>query len=110
MIRPRRIGERGRRFTLEVPIETPDGFGGVLRSYQAGPRLWGAMELVSAAERVRGGRPDEVVTHRVTLPFRPDVDERSRLTLGLRRFRVRSAADPDGRRREIVCLVEELRP
>ena len=29
-----RIGERGRRFTLELPQESPDGFGGVVRTFQ----------------------------------------------------------------------------
>lgn len=102
------IGARGRRFTVEVGLETPDGFGGVLRNWQAGPRLWGAIELLSTAERLRAGREDAIVTHRVTLPYRPDVTPERRLTLGLRRFRIRSAQDPDGRRESLVCLVEEL--
>ena len=31
-----------------------------------------------------------------------------RLVLGLRRFAIRAASDPDGRRRELVCRVEEI--
>jgi SPP1 family predicted phage head-tail adaptor len=50
------------------------------------------------------------MTHRVTMRHRDGVTEAMRLLLGLRRFRIRSAADPDGTRRELVCLVEELRP
>ena len=104
------IGERGRRFTLELPIETPDGFGGIIRTYQPGPLLWGAMEMLSPAERIRGDRAESVVTHRVRLRHRSGVTETMRLTLGLRRFRIRSAGDPDGTRRELVCLLEEIRP
>lgn len=104
------IGERGRRFTLELPLESPDGFGGVVRTYQPGPRLWGAIEIVSEGERSRADRPESVVTHRVTLPYRPDVTGRMRLTLGLRRFRIKAASDPDGARRRLVCLVEEVGP
>jgi hypothetical protein len=33
-----------------------------------------------------------------------------RLTSGLRRFAIRSASDPDGAKRDLVCLVEEVRP
>jgi head-tail adaptor len=33
-----------------------------------------------------------------------------RLVSGLRRFAIRSAADPDGTGRELVCLVEEIGP
>jgi SPP1 family predicted phage head-tail adaptor len=104
------IGERGRRFTLQLPVETPDGFGGVLRTFQPGPLLWGAMRLVGDGERRSADRPAESVTHRVTLPWRDGIADGSQLTLGLRRFRIRSASDPDGSRREMVCLVEELRP
>jgi hypothetical protein len=32
-----------------------------------------------------------------------------RLTSGLRRFAIRAAADPDGSKRDLVCLVEEVR-
>lgn len=102
------IGERGRRFTLELPLESPDGFGGVLVSYEAGPRLWGAIEMLSAVERVRADRPEGVATHRVTLLFRDGITDAMRLALGVRRFRIKVAGDPDGRRRHVVCLVEEV--
>ncbi len=106
----KRIGARSRRFTLEVPLETPDGFGGVIRTWQPGPLLWGAIEHLSTLDRVRADRADAAVTHRVTLRHREGVSEAMRLLLGPRRFRIRSAADPDGSCRELVCLVEEIRP
>jgi SPP1 family predicted phage head-tail adaptor len=107
---PLPIGARSRRFVLEVVKERPDGFGGVIRSFAAGPQVWGAMELVAGIERRRADRPKGVATHRVTLRYRPDVMAAMRLTSGLRRFAIRSAADPDGTGRELVCLVEEIGP
>ena len=101
---------RNRHFTLELPLETPDGFGGVVRTYQPGPRLWGAMELLRTTARRRAARPEGVATHRLTFPFRDGVSSAMRLTLGLRRFQVQEAGDPDGRRRALVCLVEEMTP
>ncbi|WP_375458416.1 phage head closure protein [uncultured Enterovirga sp.] len=103
-------GRRGRRFTLELPLETPDGFGGVVRTYQPGPQLWGAMELLSGSERFRAGREEGLATHRLTFPFRDGVTAAMQLTLGVRRFRITHAGDPDGRRRALVCLVEEFGP
>jgi SPP1 family predicted phage head-tail adaptor len=108
--KPVPIGARGRRFVLEVPREVPDGFGGVVRSFAPGPQLWGAIEMLSGAERVRADRPEQAVTHRVTLRYRADVNGAMRLASGLRRFAIRAASDPDGRRRELVCLVEEIGP
>lgn len=110
MSRPITIGRRGRRFTLQVPLESPDGFGGVIRTYQPGPQLWGVIEMLAETDRVRAARPESAVTHRVTLPYRPDVSERTQLMLGPRRFRIRAASDPDGRRAKTVCLVEEVGP
>ncbi len=104
------IGALDRLFVLETPLETPDGFGGVIRAHAAGPQLWGAIEMVSGLERLRAGRPEQAVTHRVTFRYREGVTAAMRLTRGLRRFAIRSAADPDGGKRELVCLVEEISP
>ena len=55
-------------------------------------------------------RSEQAVAHRVTLRYRDGVTAAMRLVRGLRRFAIRSAADPDGSRRELVCLVEEISP
>jgi SPP1 family predicted phage head-tail adaptor len=104
------IGARGRRFVLERTLESPDGFGGVIRSYQPGPLIWGAIQLAGQAERLRAGRPDAAVTHQITFRFRDDVAAPMRLSCGPRRFTIKAASDPDGRRRDLVCLVEEIVP
>jgi len=108
--RPIRIGARARRFVLELPLERPDGFGGVIRTYTAGPQLWGAIEMLSGVERMRADRPEQSLTHRITLRYREGVTGAMRLSAGLRRFAIRAASDPDGSRRDLVCLVEEMRP
>lgn len=104
------LGARGRRFTVELPLDSPDGFGGTIRSYAAGPQLWGAIEHLGASERVRADQREALATHRVTFPYRDGITPAQRLALGTRRFRIREAVDPDGRRRDVVCLVEEIAP
>lgn len=104
------IGARRRRFTLELPQVTPDGFGGTLTTFVAGPQLFGAIEFVGGGERRRGGRGEQAISHRVRLRWREGITGAMRLALGPRRFRIRAAADPDGARRELVCLVEEIVP
>ena len=102
------IGARRRRFVLEHAVDEPDGFGGALRRYVAGPVVWGALASIGSDERVQGGRGDRLATHRVELRYRPGVAPPMRLAAGPRRFGIRSAGDPDGRRRALVCEVEEL--
>ncbi len=104
------IGARSRRFVLELPLDNPDGFGGFIRSYAAGPQVWGRMEMLAGAERICADRPEQSLTHRITLRYRDGVTGAYRLTAGLRRFAIRAAADPDGSRRNLVCLVEEMKP
>jgi SPP1 family predicted phage head-tail adaptor len=104
------IGARARRFVLELPLETPNGFGGVVRTYVAGPQLWGALEMVHQAERDLAASTEQTVTHRVRLRWRDGVTGAMRLTCGPRRFRIKAATDPDGAKRDLVCLVEEVSP
>jgi SPP1 family predicted phage head-tail adaptor len=104
------IGARARRFVLELPLETPDGFGGVIRTYAAGPQLWGALEMVHQAEREGPASTEQAVTHRVRLRWRDGVTGAMRLSCGPRRFRIKAATDPDGAKRDLVCLVEEVSP
>jgi SPP1 family predicted phage head-tail adaptor len=103
------IGARARRFVLELPQENPDGFGGVIRTFAPGPQVWGAMEMLSAEERLRGDRSEQAATHRITLRYRDGLSGAMRLTLGTRRFAIRATSDPDGSRRDLVCFVEEVR-
>ena len=94
------LGARRRRLVLERPVDEPDGFGGRLRRFVAGPILWGAVEPLGAS--AAGGR------YRVRLRYRPGVVPAMRLVDGARRFAIRSADDPDGARRALVCEVEEV--
>lgn len=101
------IGARRRRYVLERFVDDPDGFGGSLRRYVAGPLLWGTLELVGHAQRIRGGRADAVASHRIRIAYRTDVTPAMRLASGPRRFVIRAVVDPDGRARDLVCEVEE---
>ncbi|WP_284245646.1 head-tail adaptor protein, partial [Methylobacterium haplocladii] len=80
------IGARRRRFVLETPVDEPDGFGGQLRRYVAGPVVWGVMARAGTAERVRNGRSEAIATHRVSLRWRPGVTSEMLLSAGPRRF------------------------
>lgn len=44
------------------------------------------------------------------LRWRGDLDAGKRLRDGERVFDIRAVADPDGSRRRLVCLVEEIKP
>lgn len=104
------IGARRLRVMLEEPVEAPDGIGGVMRSFQPRIALWAHLEPVTATEQAVAMQPAETITHKLALRWRGDVTGAMRFVAGARVFEVRGQYDPDGRRRTLVCLVEEVRP
>ena len=98
------------RLVLERPVETPDGQGGVFRSFEAQATLWARIEPVSASLRETAGAGQAAVTHRVWLRRRDDVLGGMRLRKGARCFAIRLARDPDETGRYTLCDCEEERP
>ena len=105
-----RVGALRRRLLLEAAMATPDGLGGTTQVYETVAAVWAQFEWIAGGERWRRGRPEQVATHRVTLRWRAGVDAGQRLRDGDRLFDIRAVADPDGGRRRLVCLVQEIGP
>ena len=81
-------GKLKHRLVLEAPVETPDGAGGVARSYVHAATLWAEVTPLSARERVLADASGTSVTHRIRIRTRGDVTRRHRLRLGVRIFRI----------------------
>ncbi|MCR6498907.1 phage head closure protein [Shinella sp. CPCC 101442] len=98
------------RLVLERPVETPDGQGGVARSFSALATLWGRIDpIVARAEEAAGTLP-VTVTHRIWLRRRPDLSGGMRLRSGARLFALRAFRDPDETGRYTLCDCEEIKP
>lgn len=104
------IAARRLRVILEEPAETPDGIGGTTRSYQPRVALWARMEPVRAAERSEAARAEAAVAHRLTIRWRGDVTAAMRFAAEGKLYTISVFYDPNGRRRDLVCLVEEVQP
>jgi SPP1 family predicted phage head-tail adaptor len=104
------IGALRRRLVLEAPVATPDGLGGTTKSFQTVAALWAQLEWLGGGERWRLGRPEQAGSWRITLRWRSGIDAGQRLRDGARMFDIRTVADPDGSRRRLVCLAEEISP
>jgi len=104
----RPVGSLRRRLLLEASVEATDGAGGQLRSFETIAAVWAQVEWLSGDERWRGERPEQAASHRITLRWRAGVDAGQRLRDGEHIFDIRTVGDPDGGRRRLVCLVEEI--
>lgn len=117
MTRNATIGARRLRFALERPIEEPDGAGGVIRRFGCVAWVWGTLTVPGASSSASASalrdvqeRPELAQRYRIVMRWHGGVDGASRLRLGGRVFEVLSAADPDGRRRELTIVAREVTP
>jgi SPP1 family predicted phage head-tail adaptor len=101
------IGELNRRLVLEEPVETPDGAGGVTRSYTLVMAVWAKVEPVTARFRVEADAPGANITHRITIRRRAAVTTRHRFKEGTRTYRIVSMHETDGTRRFLQIDAEE---
>ena len=104
------IGRLRLRVMLEEPVETTDDMGGVVRSFAPRISLWGRLEMISGTEQAEAQQRGTHITHRLSIRWRGDVTGAMRFVAGARVFDIRGQHDPDGMRRTLICLVEEVRP
>lgn len=104
------IFARRLRATLQEPVDAPDGIGGTTRSFVPRITLWARLEPSRAQERGEAQAALAAVSHRLTIRWRGDVTVAMRFAAGASLYRVIAVYDPDGRRRNLVCLVEEVQP
>jgi SPP1 family predicted phage head-tail adaptor len=104
------IGRLKRRLVIEAPNETSDGAGGVTRGFAAIATVWARLEWISGEERWRQDRPEQAASWRITLRWRAGLTAAMRFRDGSRIFAIRAVGDPDGARRSLICLTEEIGP
>jgi SPP1 family predicted phage head-tail adaptor len=100
-------GELRTRLVLEQPVDTPDGSGGVTRSYASVTTLWAALIPIAARAEVVADSLADTITHRVVIRSRTDVTTRHRLRAGARVFRIVASRDQDGRGRFLEIDAQE---
>lgn len=101
-------GLRRHRLVLETPTEASDAIGGAAITWTPLATLWARIAAARGREPVEGERPEGRAETRIVLRYRAGIDSRMRFRLGARLFLIRAAFDPDGRKRDIVCLCEEV--
>ena len=103
-----RIGVMRWRVTLQAPVETDDGAGGVVVSWVDVASVWAEVRPRRGGEGLWADAPAGRLTSEIVMRWRDDVWPGMRLVAGERTFDIRAAYDPDGRRRRVVCLCLEV--
>ena len=90
------IGALKRRLVLETSVETGDGAGGVVRTYEAGDTMWAQVTPVSASSDVAADSLGAALRFRIVIRARSDISTRHRFREGARIYRIialRESAD-----------------
>jgi SPP1 family predicted phage head-tail adaptor len=95
-------GELRHRLTILTPSETG---GDAVVTAPVVATVWGSLEALGGTE---GEALVAQAAYRVRLRYRAGVTPKMRLGLDGRRFEILSVQDPDGRRRELVLMVQEV--
>ena len=101
-------GRMRERLTLEAPVESADGAGGVVRSHAMVATLWGEIVPLGAREATIAEARGVTVTHRIRIRRRSDMTTRHRLRQGDRLWRIAALSD-DASRRFLTIDAEERR-
>ena len=86
-------GDLNRRLTLQAPVETDDGAGGVTRTYETVTTLWAQVAPLSARSNVAAGNLGAALGARIIIRARGDVTTRHQFVDGAHVYRVIAARE-----------------
>lgn len=97
------IGSLRQRLTIERMSRSPDGSGGAAASWTVVATVWGAIEALPGSEGFAADAVEGEARHRITIRYREDIGPADRFRFDERVFEIVSVADPDGRKRRLLC-------
>lgn len=107
------IGQLNRRAELLAKSMAPAGGAagtGMDETFTRVAYAWVSIRSLRGGRYIAGKQTEEVATHQIAMRHRDDLGAWDHIRLGSRTLRVVSKADPDGARRWLEVLAEELTP
>ena len=103
------IGSLRNRVRLEMRHQAPDLGTGVTDTYAPVAEVWAQVEATRGSVYIGSLQISEVLTHRITMRWRdPTTFTHLSVNDGQQRFKKRDARDPDGRKRWLEVMAEEM--
>jgi SPP1 family predicted phage head-tail adaptor len=103
-----RSGPLRNRIEIQEPTEARDAAGGGTVTFATVATRYGAVEPLSARERLIAGQMGTRVAVRIRLRWYEGLTTRHRLKMGTRTFQLIGVVQPDERKIEHVCDAVEV--
>lgn len=92
---------------IEVVTETPDGMGGITKSWATWKSVRAAIWPISGKELIEAQKLEAKLTHRIRIRYLSGLTPKHRIKLGSRIFKIHSVINFNERNREIEIMAEE---
>lgn len=106
-----KAGELRHRVTIQQRVTGQDEYGQPLNTWQDMATVWAKIEDLTGREYFSAQQiPTAQVSTRATIRWRADVKPEMRLVHGSRVLDIKAVLDPDGRRRQLQLMCQEVTP
>lgn len=95
------------RLELQAEVQTSDGQGGYVRTWQTSATVWGSVEPLVGRERWAAQQVQSPATHKIRLRYRDGVTTTVRIKFGTRTFNVREVLNLEERKVILELMAEE---
>ena len=103
-----RIGQLNKRITLMYKTSVDDGMGGVtVTDVSVEPDVWAAIWPASAKEIIQANSTAMIITHRVRIRYRADINGTWKVKYGDRYFAIIAIVNPEERNEWLDLLCKE---
>lgn len=109
-----RAGTLNRRLRLQTVAMVSDAEGVSTETWTDLATVWAHISPASGRETFQAAQPEEVITHTVTVRWRPDITSHMRFLYSdppsrpARIFLIHTMLDQDELHRQIDCMCEEI--
>jgi SPP1 family predicted phage head-tail adaptor len=103
-------GSLRQRIEIQAEAATGDGGGGQTDPWASSvvvATVWANVEPLRGDERLRAMQLEDVVTHKITIRYRPGITARMRVKFGARLLNIRAVIDPQEQQRVLELMCEE---
>ncbi|HEY7768012.1 phage head closure protein [Longimicrobium sp.] len=101
-------GDLRHRVLFQTSATAPAPGGGSSTTWTDWHTAWAQVEGLTGVERIQAMQTDSTLTHRITVRHNAGINPGMRAVIGGKVYNIAPPVDPEGRRRWLVMLVEEV--